>query len=84
MFFNLLKTKIVMNNRIVYYKNYLEKLDDAITQIELNLWNNGNYKSIDKQMEIKLKKLKDKRTKLMDWSYNEKLIRYRKENNLKN
>lgn len=84
MFFNLLKTKIVMNNRIVYYKNYLEKLDDAITQIELNLWNNGNYKSIDKQMEIKLKKLKDKRTKLMDWLYNEKLIRYRKENNLKN
>lgn len=73
-----------MNNRIVYYKNYLEKLDDAITQIELNLWNNGNYKSIDKQMEIKLKKLKDKRTKLMDWLYNEKLIRYRKENNLKN
>ena len=60
-----------MNNRIVYYKNYLEKLDDAITQIELNLWNNGNYKSIDKQMEIKLKKLKDKRTKIMDWSYNE-------------
>ena len=73
-----------MNNRIVYYKNYLEKLDDAITQIELNLWNNGNYKSIDKQTEIKLKKLKDKRTKLMDWLYNEKLIRYRKENNLKN
>lgn len=74
---------LIMNNNVVYYRNYLEKIEDEITQLEIRLWNNGRYTS-NKCIEEKLKKLKDKRIKLYNWNNYERLMRYRSNSNLKN
>ena len=68
-----------MLNNITYYRNYLEKIENEITKIELTLWKKGHYNSnliIDK----KLKALKIQRTKLYSWINHEKITRYKKEN----